>query len=285
MVDRKIQSLKFGMHDNILNFLVYKTDERTMGAENMFTGLQFIQQWDDVVKHQRRYALIPWPDVRPAWLVSTKIKLIDIKWAATFNLTIKHLRSSVGLTFLHTTMCTADAEVTRWVMHEYPELLHIEDSQRDTPLTIALKEGSYMLVQYSLLNRGNLDDDTSYSDDMFFNHYEEAVTVREKLSKFGEFFPEYADIYVLQESEMLHLKAYGYYQDRPPDEIAVVIKKKKPAKKKKATKEKIPSRRKKGAVTASANLDEELFVKRFPEDSVWILFIFSVYAYYYEIND
>jgi hypothetical protein len=269
MVERKVQSLKFGMHDNILNYLVYKADEKTFGSENVFTGLQFIQQWDDILKQQRRYALLPWPDVRPPWLVSFKIKLIDIKWAATFNLSIKHLRSSVGLTFLHTTMCSAGSEVSRWIMHRYPELIHVEDSQRDTPLTIALKEGSYMLVQYSILNGGNLDDGTSYSDDIFFDYYPEVVSAREALNRFGEFFPEFADIYVLQEAEMLHMKKHGYFVDRPPDET-VVIKKKKPVKKKVA-KEKVKpivSRRKKGKTAVSANLDAELFVKRFPEDNV-----------------
>lgn len=277
MVERKLQSLKFGMHDNILNYLVYKADERTFGSENVFTGLQFIQQWDDILKQQRRYALLPWADVRPPWLVSFKVKLIDIKWAATFNLSLKHLRSSVGLTFLHTTMCSAGSEVSRWIMHRYPELIHVEDSQRDTPLTIALKEGSYMLVQYSLLNGGNLDDGTSYSDDIFFDYYPEVVSAREALTRFGEFFPEFADIYVLQEAEILHLKKHGYFVDRPPDEN-VVIKKKKPVKKKLVIEKVKPvvSRRKKGKVSASANLDIDLFVKRFPEDNVRLLFYFVI---------
>ena len=45
-------------------------------------------------------------------------------------------------------MCGADSEVSRWLIHQYPDLLNVEDFQRDTPLFIALKECSYFLLKY-----------------------------------------------------------------------------------------------------------------------------------------
>jgi hypothetical protein len=68
----------------------------------------------------------------------------------------------------------------------HPELLNVEDSQRDTPLTIALKECSYFLVIYSTFNDGRLDDGTSYSDDLFFDHFPEVLgNSNPKVSQFN----------------------------------------------------------------------------------------------------
>ncbi len=86
--------------------------------------------------------------MRPADLVPVSVKLFEIKWASFFNLTLLNMRSSLGLTLLHTTMCGADSEVSRWLIHQYPDLLNVEDFQRDTPLFIVLKESSYFLLKY-----------------------------------------------------------------------------------------------------------------------------------------
>ena len=79
-------------------------------------------------------AFLTWPDVRPPHLVSTFVKLLEIKWsvhfrmmlmffffnfnivyrfirASLFNLTVKSMRSSLGLTLLHTAMFSANSEV------------------------------------------------------------------------------------------------------------------------------------------------------------------------------
>ncbi len=38
VVDRAVKSFQFGYHDHILDYLVEKLDERTIGMENVFTG-------------------------------------------------------------------------------------------------------------------------------------------------------------------------------------------------------------------------------------------------------
>jgi hypothetical protein len=143
------------MHDYIVDYIIKKIDVKTIGVENMYVNLPLIQQWDDVIKEQRRYALIPVPDVRPDTLITFREKMIEIKWASIFNLTISNIKTSLGLTLLHIVMCAPDPEVTRWIIHYYPDLLKAEDFQRDTPVSIALKECAYNLLQFSEMNDGN----------------------------------------------------------------------------------------------------------------------------------
>jgi hypothetical protein len=46
--------------------------------------------------------------------------------------------------------------------NSHPSLLAVQDSQRDTPVGIALKECAFFLLQFGELNGGKLDDGTSY---------------------------------------------------------------------------------------------------------------------------
>ena len=84
-----------------------------------FAGLALIEQWDDVIRSQRRYgsywlmtfsyssvcdrcrfhmiALLLWPDVRPAPLMTCTEKLTVMKWSALFNLTLTNIRSFARL--------------------------------------------------------------------------------------------------------------------------------------------------------------------------------------------
>ena len=105
-INRMLESFKYAMHDHVVDVLVEKSNEKMVGLENLNTGLQLIQQWDDIIRHQRRMLFVPWPDVRPPNLTSTYRKLVEIKWSAFFNLTINNLRTSLGLTLLHPAMCS-----------------------------------------------------------------------------------------------------------------------------------------------------------------------------------
>jgi Ran GTPase-activating protein (RanGAP) involved in mRNA processing and transport len=207
---RKWNSFIFGMHDSILDFLVARVDEKCVGAENMYIGLTLVQQWDDILNHQRRYGLVPYPDVRPQTLLHPIYKLVHIKWAASFNLTLSNLRSSLGLTLMHTSMCAGQGETARWLIHEQPHLLNIQDAQRDTPITIALKEAAYFLVVYSRLNDGLLEDGTNFSDDFYDETYPEIWTYREELEDHGEFIPDQYEMYKLTSSEMLQMERDGH---------------------------------------------------------------------------
>lgn len=209
-ISRKIRTLTFGMHDHILDFLMEKLDERTIGAENMYTGLMVVQQWDDIIREQRSYALIPWPDVRPPDVLSAFSKMVEIKWAALFNLNVTNLRSSLGLTLLHTAMCNADGEVARWLIHLYPELLNVQDFQNDTPIFIALKECAYLLLRFGQQNDGVLEDNTSYNDEEFLSYYPEIEQYREDAADNGEYLVDFADIYKLDAIEERFMHENGY---------------------------------------------------------------------------
>jgi len=176
-------------------------DIKLVGLENIFMGFQLIQQWDDIIKIQRRYALLTWPDVRPPHLVPFMAKITEIKWfiiemfyifdnrsviifhtrASMFNLTIKNIRSSLGLTLLHTAMFSANSEAAKWLMYSNPELLSVQDSQNDTPVSIALKECAYFLLAYGQQNEGHLDDGTSYTDEKYSIYYPEVEDIRESI--------------------------------------------------------------------------------------------------------
>jgi len=212
-VSRKLRTIVYGMHDHILDFLIHKLEERTIGAENMYTGLMVVQQWDDIIREQRKAALLPWPDVRPPDVLPMSAKLIEIKWAAMFNLNVTNLRSSLGLSLLHTAMCNADGEVVRWIIHLYPELLNAEDFQRDTPIFIALKECAYFILRYDRQNGGNLEDGTSYRDEEFSSYYPEVDQYREEAADYGEYIAEFVETYKLDSIEVRHLKEHGYFVD------------------------------------------------------------------------
>lgn len=213
VLDRMMKTFQFSYHDHILDMLIENLDKRTFGFENIFTGLEFVQQWDDIIKSQRRYALLVWPDVRPKNLVTFQEKMLDIKWASLFNLTLRNLRSSLGLTVLHTTMFQADGEVSRWIIHTNPELLHVQDSQNDTPITIALKECAYYLLLYGALNNGKLDDNTSYSDEDYSIYYPEVDEIRDEIFNHGEFITEQSIIHYLSSQDIVRMNENGSYKE------------------------------------------------------------------------
>lgn len=210
-IERKIRATIFAYHDHILNYIIDKLETRNIGFENIFDGLQLVQQWDDIIMEQRSYGLIPYPDVRPADLVPVSVKLMEMKWASAFNLTLPNMRSSLGLTLLHTTMCGADSEVSRWLIHMYPDMLNVEDFQKDTPLFIALKESSYFLLKYSEQLDGCLADDTTYEDDDYYDYYPEIDEHRDAVQRDGEYVPEFGTHYKLDALEHTSLEKYGYF--------------------------------------------------------------------------
>lgn len=210
VVARKIRTVTYGLHDHVLDFLTQKLDERTIGAENMYTGLLVVQQWDDIIREQRRYAFLPWPDVRPPDVLPASVKMLEIKWAAMFNLNVNNLRSSLGLSLLHTAMCSADGEVARWLIHLYPDLLNAEDYQHDTPIFVALKECAYLLTKFGKQNEGALEDDTSYKDEEFLSYYPEIEQYREDAADNGEYMADFADKYEFDAIEERHLRENGY---------------------------------------------------------------------------
>ena len=214
-VARKLHRMRYSMNDYVVDYLVRKVDVRSLGVENMYVNLPLVQQWDDVIKEQRRYALIPKPDVRPPTLISWREKMVEIKWASLFNLTISNIKTSLGLSLLHIVMCAADPEVTRWIIHYYPHLLEAEDFQRDTPVAIALKECAFNLIQFSEMNDGLLDDGTSYSDDDFYSYFPEVLDLRESQRYEGEYMEECIETYVLNANERDFLHENFYFKEAP----------------------------------------------------------------------
>lgn len=212
LIDRIIAGIVYRGHDNVLDFLVFIMERKTFGMENVLSGLEFIQQWDDIIRSQRRYALLTWPDVRPQSLISFLPKIIEIKWAALFNLTLENLRSSLGLTILHTAMFSAQADAARWIIYRNPDLLLAPDSQNDTPITIALKECAYYLSLYGEQNNGALDDGTSYSDEAYAGYYPEVDEIRMALHDHGEFLEEHCTTFHLSSEDILLLRNEGYYK-------------------------------------------------------------------------
>jgi len=211
--ERMVEAFQFGFHDHILDMLVENLDKRTYGFENIFSGLEFVQQWDDIIKSQRRYALLTWPDVRPANLASFEEKIFEIKWASLFNLTLKNLRSSLGLTVLHTTMFQADGDVSRWIIHTNPQLLFAQDSQNDSPITISLKECAYYLLLYGAISDGKLDDGTSYSDEDYATYYLEVDELRDEVFQNGEFISEQSIVHYLTSEDVVRLHENGCYKE------------------------------------------------------------------------
>jgi Ran GTPase-activating protein (RanGAP) involved in mRNA processing and transport len=211
VLQRMWKAIQFSYHDHILDFLVEKSEDKTFGVENTYTGLTLLQQWDDIIKSQRRYALIPWPDVRPPHLIPFSAKAVEVKWASYFNLTLKNIRSSLGLTILHATMFSADGEVCRWIMYANPELVQVMDSQNDTPVTIALKECAYYLLCYGDQNGGQLDDGTSYTDDDYSTYYPEVDDIRDEIYNHGEFISEISIEYYLTADDLRTILKEGKY--------------------------------------------------------------------------
>ena len=198
-----------------------RLDQRSFGMENMSGGLLLVQQWDDILKLQRRYALLSWPDVRPPNLVPLSAKLLEIKWAALFNLTLKNLRSSLGLSLLHTSMFSADGDVARWIIHSNPELLTAEDSQNDTPITIALKECAYFLLAYGEQNGGALDDGTGYSDEQYAAYYPEVDNIRDDIAENGEFMYDQCVTHLLTSRDLIVLQEEGVYTEPRVERLQV----------------------------------------------------------------
>ena len=279
VVERMIESFQFGYHDHILDYLVENLDQRTYGLENIFTGLILIQQWDDIIKLQRRYASFAWPDVRPTNIISLFAKLLEIKWASMFNLTLNNLRSSLGLSILHTVMFSADGDVARWIIYRNPDLLLVQDSQNDTPITIALKECAYFLMAYGEQNNGHLDDGTAYSDEAYMLYYSEIDDLRDEVYNNGEFVSDLCIQHILTSADMLSLRDEGIY--REPPKVEYIESPKKPSKldihgNKKFTEEelnaiKLEKKRKNYAKMLLDKAQQEktsIFMKRFPEDEL-----------------
>ena len=268
---RKYRGMMNSMHDSILDFLVAKVDERVIGAENIYTGLILVQQWDDILEAQRRDGLIPFPDVRPQSLLSFSDKMFQVKWASAFNLTIPNLRSTLGLNLLHTSMCSGDGEASRWLMHKYPDLINREDSQRDTPLMIALKECAFFLAVYSKLGRGRLDDGTSYSDDDLVEYYPEIERIRDEIHHDGECLMEYVEIYILNAKELTTLSETASFTELQDDEEKKLslkgVGQVKPAEPVTSPKgDASPTKGKKNEPLKKG--ENQLFKVRFPEDTV-----------------
>jgi Ran GTPase-activating protein (RanGAP) involved in mRNA processing and transport len=211
-----IDGVRYAMHDKVVDYLMLKVEERQFGFENMNTGLPLLMQWDDILRSQRRYALITWPDVRPPDLMTWSEKLIIAKWAALFNLTVPKMRTTLGLSLLHTAMYSGDIAATRYLIYWYPEMLFLEDSQRDTPLSIGLKECSFYLIMFSALNNGIMDDGTSFSDEDLYTYYPEAEALRDMLLEYGEFVPEKTEVYTLTAMDLEKMRATYHFQERRP---------------------------------------------------------------------
>lgn len=113
MLSKYLHGLRYALHDKVVNYLMEKAEERTIGNENMHSGLALIEQWDDIIRSQRRYALVLFPDVRPPSLMTCMEKMTVMKWSSLFNLTLTNIRTSLGLSVLHTAICTGDVATVR----------------------------------------------------------------------------------------------------------------------------------------------------------------------------
>ena len=98
---------------------------------------------------------------------------------------------------LHTTVYSGDTDIARWIVYHYPQLLLAQDSSRDTPISIGLKEAAFFALESSHLNEGRLDDGTSYGDEWFNQVYPEVEDTREQVAQHGEYIKAFADTFIL----------------------------------------------------------------------------------------
>jgi hypothetical protein len=223
-LERQWHNVTFMLHDHVLNFLMSKVRKTTLGFENIYVGVRLITQWDDLIAEQRRFHLLAWPRLDPPNLVSTVNKLFEIKWAAAWNLTLPTMRTSLGLTVLHTTVYTGDSDIARWLVYHYPQLLLAQDSSRDTPISVALKEAAFFVLESSHLNDGRLDDGTSYGDEEFNTVYPEVEDMREQAIQNGEFIKAYSDTFMLTARQAEFYKLNAWLDDSKPKRDARVPK-------------------------------------------------------------
>jgi hypothetical protein len=128
------------------------------------------------------------------------------------------MRSSLGLTLMHTAMFSGDSESTRWMMLRNPELLIVEDFQNDTPITVALKECAYTLLVFGQMNNGKLEDGTSYADEAYADYYPEIDAYREEVFDNGEFMRDLAIETILTAQDLITLKTKGFLEQLPQTE-------------------------------------------------------------------
>jgi Ran GTPase-activating protein (RanGAP) involved in mRNA processing and transport len=204
------RDMTYQLSDMVLSFLITQMEKRIIGYENTFHGLSFLQQWDDIIQSQKRYFFLTLPDLRPPSTLPFFTKIFYLNIAAMLDLSVRNLHSSLGLTLLHASMCNASTEISKWLIASYPDLLHVHDSQRDTPILLALKEFAYYLILYSEQNGGKLDDDTSYSDDAYNLYYPEIESIRNEVIITGEFSEEHSIATELTAKDLNFIITNGY---------------------------------------------------------------------------
>jgi Ran GTPase-activating protein (RanGAP) involved in mRNA processing and transport len=155
----------------------------------------------------------------------------------------------------------------------------VQDSQHDTPITIALKECAYFLLAYGEQNEGGLDDGTSYADEQYALYYPEVDDLRDDIYNNGEFVHDLCIPHLLTSADMLTLQDEGFYREPAPQ--VLVVSPKKPSKmdvfgNRKFTEEelaaiKLEKKRKARArmlADKAAREKASVFAKRFPEDEL-----------------
>lgn len=132
----------------VLKLVTGCLDVKAYILEDSNVGLKLIQQWDDLLNKQWATGFIAWPAPIPRNLLATRQKAFHIKWAALRGMYLSTLRTPTGQCILHSAMLRGEPEAVAWILFHHPKLLNVIDEERDSPVTIALKELAKTLLAH-----------------------------------------------------------------------------------------------------------------------------------------
>ncbi len=207
---------------SVLTFIFSRLDQRVYALENVNLGLVLLQQWDDMLYQQRSTAFLAWPEVKPHNLLTFRQKMLYVKWAALRGFFVKKVRTATGQCILHNAMMKAEPEAVQWIVYHHPDLLLVEDEQRDTPIIIALKE-----LAKGLLAIEGLDEDSHQFRELDWRRSKlEEIMLSEQVQSYKvqwnqAHYAALADIAVPQLGELVQQLALCFNLGPPPGFVRI----------------------------------------------------------------
>jgi len=145
-----LKSMRSWVDSGVVNFIFSQIERKSLALEFSHTGLAALQQWDHLLQDQKWNGIIGFSTkTRPTNLLSNSERASIVRWAAMRNLKLINIRDSSGVSCLHEAMAKAEPEVCKWLVHHDRDFVDLEDSGRDTPLLIGLKELARALLSFS----------------------------------------------------------------------------------------------------------------------------------------
>ena len=149
LVKRLVKGLRDQVDSGVVKFVFRQLDKKHLALEEVNTGLQTLQQWDNMVQDEKWMGFVGLAKTKPKNLLNWRQRFRYVKWAAVRDLKLIDIRDPIGVTVLHEAMARAEPEICRWLVHHDREFVNLEDDGRDTPLLIGLKECARALLAFS----------------------------------------------------------------------------------------------------------------------------------------